>query len=62
MPIRIVAWLQNRSFALLRRDFRVYIHDPVVLEAAVREQGMRRTALHRGRLWESLAFERPVPG
>lgn len=59
-PIRAAAWLQNHVFALVRRDFRVYIHDPTALEAAVRERGLRRTAFHRGMIWESLAFERPV--
>jgi hypothetical protein len=59
--IRAVAWLQNHAFALVRRDFRVHIHDPADLDAAVREHGLRRTAFHRGLVWESVAFERPAP-
>ncbi len=58
--MRAFAWLQNHAFALISRDFRVYIHDPAVLEAAVREHGLRRTAFHRGMIWESFAYERPV--
>jgi hypothetical protein len=59
--IRAVAWLQNHAFALVRRDFRVHIHAPAALDAALREHGLRRTALHRGLIWESVAFERPTP-
>ena len=58
---RAVAWLQNHIFALVRREFRVYIHDPAALDAAVREHGLQRTAFHRGLVWESVAFERPAP-
>ena len=57
-PIRVAAWLQNRAFALLRREFRVFVHDPVELERAAREHGLSRTHVHRGRVWESVAFER----
>ena len=60
-PICAAAWLQNRVFALLRREFRVYIHDPAVLESAATERGLKRTSFHRGRIWESVAFERPAP-
>jgi magnesium-protoporphyrin O-methyltransferase len=56
--VRLVAWLQNRIFALLRRDFRVYLHDPAELDAAATAQGLRRTSFHRGFVWESVAFER----
>src|SRR5262249_5861309 len=56
--IRLGAWLQNRIFALLRKDFRVYIHDPAALEAAAEGAGLQRTDFHRGVVWESAAFER----
>jgi hypothetical protein len=55
---RAAAWLQNRVFALLGRGFRVYVHDPAELEAAANAHGLRRTLLHRGVVWESVAFER----
>jgi SAM-dependent methyltransferase len=58
--LRTAAWLQNRVFALLGRGFRVYIHDPDVLEAEAGEHGLRRAAFHRGLIWESVAFEHPT--
>ncbi len=57
-PIRLAAWLQNRVFALLRREFRVYVHDPATLDAAAESEGLRRTATYRGWVWEAAAFER----
>ena len=46
----------NASLALRRQEFRVYVHDPAALEAAAAAQGLRRTRLRRGALWESAAF------
>lgn len=56
--IRAVAWLQNHAFALIRREFRVYIHEPAELEAAASAEGLQRTSTHRGLIWESVAYER----
>ena len=60
MLIRAAALLQNRAFALLGRDFRVFVHDPVALDAAASAEGLQRTNTHRGLIWESAAFERPA--
>ena len=59
-PIRVAAWAQNVVFALLRRDFRVYIHEPATLAAAAGASGLRRTRVHVGLIWESAAFEPQV--
>jgi magnesium-protoporphyrin O-methyltransferase len=56
--VRAVVALQNAGFALLRRDFRVYVHDPASLEAAAETEGLTRTRRRRGPVWESVAFER----
>jgi hypothetical protein len=56
--VRAVVALQNAGFALLRREFRVYVHEPAALEAAAEAQGLTRTHLRRGPVWESVAFER----
>lgn len=55
---RVAVRLQNAAFALLRRGFRAYVHDPAALEAAAAQAGLRRSRLHRGLVWESAAFER----
>jgi magnesium-protoporphyrin O-methyltransferase len=57
-PIRLGAWLQNLTFALLRREFRVYIHDPAVLDTSAKEAGLFRVQTHRGLIWEAALFER----
>lgn len=54
--VRAVVAVQNAWFALRRWDFRVYVHDPAALEAAAVAQGLRRTRLRRGAVWESVAF------
>jgi magnesium-protoporphyrin O-methyltransferase len=56
--VRAVVALQNAGFALLRREFRVYVHEPAALEAAAEAQGLTRTHLRRGPVWESVAFNR----
>lgn len=50
----------NVAQQLMRRDFRVHLHPPASIAAAVEEKGMRPTHLHRGSLWELRAFERPA--
>ena len=49
---------QNALFALLRREFRVYLHDPAALTAAAEDAGLQRVQTHRSFLWESALFER----
>jgi magnesium-protoporphyrin O-methyltransferase len=56
--VRAVVALQNAGFALLRREFRVYVHEPAALEAAAEAQGLTRTRRRRGPVWESVAFNR----
>jgi magnesium-protoporphyrin O-methyltransferase len=56
--VRAVVRVQNAWFALLRREFRVYVHDPAALAAAAAEHGLERTQQRRGPVWESVAFVR----
>jgi magnesium-protoporphyrin O-methyltransferase len=56
--VRAAASLQNAVLALLRRDFRVYVHDPAALAAAADAEGLGRTHHRRGAVWESVAFGR----
>jgi magnesium-protoporphyrin O-methyltransferase len=56
--VRVAVRLQNAGFALLRREFRVYLHDPAALEAAAEAQGLYRSDRCRGQVWESVAFRR----
>ncbi|HEU0335308.1 MAG TPA: hypothetical protein VFR43_02070 [Gaiellaceae bacterium] len=57
--VRVVVRLQNVAFALLRREFRVYVHDPASLEAAAAAHGLTWAQRQRGPVWESVAFARP---
>lgn len=50
----------NSAQRLMRRDFRVHLHPPASIAAAVEGEGLRQTHLHRGALWEMKAFERPA--
>lgn len=56
--VRAVVRVQNAGFALLRREFRVYVHDPAVLEAAACKEGLTPSHHRRGPVWESVAFAR----
>lgn len=61
LVIRALAWLQNVTFALIRREFRVYLHDPGQLDAAAAEHGLSRARTHRGLVWETVAYARSAP-
>jgi methyltransferase family protein len=49
----------NRVQRLMRREFRIHLHPPADIAAAVEEQGLSPSSLHRGRIWELRSFERP---
>lgn len=55
---RTGAWIQSALFALLRKEFRVYVHDPADLDAAVRDHGLVRSRTDRGLVWETAAYTR----
>ncbi len=59
---RAAASLQNAVLALLRRRFRVYVHDPAALQAAASEAGLAPARHRRGLVWESVAFAAPARG
>ena len=58
--IRAVARIQSALFALVRKEFRVYVHDPAALDAAASDHGFERTRTHRGLVWETVAYTRPA--
>lgn len=55
---RAAVRLQNALLAVARKQFRVFVHDPVDLEAAAAAHGLRRTRTQRGLVWETAAFAR----
>jgi magnesium-protoporphyrin O-methyltransferase len=48
----------NFGFGLFRIQFRVFLHSPVAILAAVEKLGFRTTFNERGLLWQMAAFER----
>ncbi len=56
--IRAAARIQSALFALLRKEFRVYVHDPADLDAAASDHGLARARTHRGLVWETVAYTR----
>ncbi|MEP6892983.1 MAG: hypothetical protein ABI927_04295 [Gaiellaceae bacterium] len=50
--IRGVIRLQNAGLRLLRREFRVFVHDPDASATTARENGLHRVKLHRARVSE----------
>lgn len=61
-PARVAARLQNVIFAMLRREFRVFVHRPADLDAAAADRGLVRAQTHRGLVWETAAYTRPTIG
>lgn len=59
---RAAARVQNAVLRLVRKEFRVFVHDPADLDAAAAAHGLRRTRTQRGAVWETAAFARPAPG
>ena len=58
--VRMFVRAQNVLFAVIRKRFRVYLHDSAELERAAAAHGLRRTRTERGAVWETTQFE-PVP-
>ena len=56
--VRAVIAAQNAGLALLRREFRIFVHDPAALEAAAQGHGLALVRHRRGPVWESAAFAR----
>lgn len=56
--LRLGGWLLNRAFALVGREYRLYLHEPRLLLAAAAAGGLRRVDGHGGRVWQLAAFER----
>lgn len=55
---RALVALSNAFQALLRRDFRAFVHPPAALLAASERDGLRRTFEHHGFVWQVAGLER----
>jgi SAM-dependent methyltransferase len=56
--LRLGTWLLNRAFAMLGREYRMYLHEHARLLAAVEGAGLRPVARVERPLWRLAAFER----
>jgi magnesium-protoporphyrin O-methyltransferase len=56
--VRLMFAFENGVQRLQRSDFRAYMHSPGTIDAAVRRQGLRLRAFHRGPVWISAVYER----
>jgi hypothetical protein len=54
--VRVVARLQNGVFALMRKRFRMFVHQPAELERAAEAHGLRLSRVERGFVWETAQF------
>jgi hypothetical protein len=54
---RTFARLQNVVFRLVRKRFRVFVHPPTELESAAARQGLQRSRISRGIVWETAQFD-----
>jgi len=54
---RILIWLENASFWVMRKRFRTYLHAPAELERAAGRHGLSRTRVARGMVWETAQFD-----
>jgi magnesium-protoporphyrin O-methyltransferase len=55
---RVGLTVANLGFRVTRLQFRVFLHPPELIQAAVQQQGFRTTLNERGLLWQVNAFER----
>jgi magnesium-protoporphyrin O-methyltransferase len=55
---RIGLTLANFGFRVIRLQFRVFLHPPELIQAAVQQHGFRIRFNERGLLWQVNAFER----
>lgn len=56
--MRFGVGLVNLFQRLRRHSFRVYVHDPVEVEAVLEGHGMSRRYLHEGMVWRVMVFGR----
>lgn len=59
-PIRAMVGLGNRWNALRGNPFRVYVHRAAVVREAARAAGLVPVSVHRGLIWQTMVFERPM--
>jgi 2-polyprenyl-3-methyl-5-hydroxy-6-metoxy-1,4-benzoquinol methylase len=55
---RLGLTVANLGFRVVRMQFRVFLHSPELIQAAVQQQGLRSRFNERGLLWQVNAFER----
>jgi len=55
---RLGLTVANLGFRVVKMQFRVFLHPPELIQAAVQQQGFRIRFNERGLLWQVNAFER----
>jgi Methyltransferase domain len=55
---RLGLMVTNFGFRVVRMQFRVFLHSPHLIEAAVEQHGFRKALNERGLLWQVVALER----
>jgi magnesium-protoporphyrin O-methyltransferase len=55
---RLGLTVANLGFRVVRMQFRVFLHSPELIQAAVQQQGFRTRLNERGLIWQVNAFER----
>jgi magnesium-protoporphyrin O-methyltransferase len=55
---RLGLTVANLGFRVVRMQFRVFLHSPELIQAAVQQQGFRSRFNDRSLLWQINAFER----
>ncbi len=55
---RLGLTVANFGFRVIRLQFRVFLHPPELIQAAVHQHGFKTRFNERGLLWQVNAFER----
>jgi magnesium-protoporphyrin O-methyltransferase len=56
LHVRLALRIENLGFAVFRKRFRSFVHPPDVLAEAVARQGLVRSRVSRGIVWETAEF------
>ena len=55
---RAFVWIANAGLRLLRREFRVFVHPRIEIDAIVERAGLRRVLCERSGIWRAILYER----
>ena len=60
-PLRIVATIMNFVTRLTGGDYRMYVHDPRLVDRLIREAGLEPRYQHAGWVWQTVVYARTGP-